>query len=71
MDIPEIRALVEACSYKPGWLIQFHRGEQTLTEFGTREWTRPYIQIEVTTESDASLDSTGTGIRTPWKSGKT
>lgn len=55
----ELIELVMECSYKPGWWINVHTQG------------RPYIQLEVTTEAEASLDShKRDGTRTPWKSGK-
>jgi hypothetical protein len=61
MNSGEIRTLVEACAYKPGWEILFRIDLDS----------RPYIQISVDDRSDASLDSARRdGTRTPWKSGK-
>ena len=58
----ELIDIVDAISYKPGWNIRL------LADI-RRE--APYIQIEVDTRSDATLDPTGrTTERTPWKSGK-
>lgn len=57
----EIREIVEAITYKPGWTVH-------LLMDGA---LRPYVQLEVSTESDASLDSVARdGSRAPWKSGK-
>lgn len=62
MTWDEMRSLVGACTYKPGWSVSLH------DEKGTG---RAYIQLSVSEESDASLDSaTRDGTRTPWKSGK-
>lgn len=54
--------LVSACSYKPGWFIEFAQEHHT---------GRPYIQLSVSADAEASLDSAKRdGTRTPWKSGK-
>lgn len=54
-------AIVYAITYKPGWHVSFK----------TPDDDRPYVQLEVSTLSDATLDPTGKSIeRTPWKSGK-
>lgn len=63
MNQYEMSLLVNACTYKPGWDIVFHVDPEK------RE--RPYIQLHVRAESDASLDSAKRdGTRTPWSSGK-
>lgn len=67
MLLEQMKMLVDDCSYKPGWIIRFERGPQSLSGY----FDRPYIQIEVTEEAEASLDSSRTGKRVPWKSGKT
>jgi len=60
MTNDEIREIVEKCTYKPGWTI-------LVKESGDRL----FIQISVSEESDASLDSASRdGTRVPWKSGK-
>ncbi len=57
----EIAELVEACTYKPGWSILL----------GSDVSGHLFIQLQVTEESDASLDSyRRDGTRTPWMSGK-
>lgn len=58
----EIVGLVQSCTYKPGW--------RTIIMW---DGTRPYIQLEVTVEAEASMESAGPnrGQRSPWKSGKT
>lgn len=62
MNYLEMKTLVERCSYKPGWTIEFHHDSND---------RRPYIQISVDETSDASLDSyLRDGTRTPWKPGK-
>lgn len=69
MDLHEMRTLVEACTYKPGWTIRFNSGEKFE---GAMRYDRPYIQIEVSEEAEASMDSTvrDGSVRIPWKSGK-
>jgi hypothetical protein len=58
----EMREIVEAISYKPGWTIVFA---------DPGKGKRPYVQLEVDEASDASLDAhKRDGIRTPWRSGK-
>lgn len=55
----EMLHVVKQITYKPGWVILFVPGE------------RSYVQLAVSLESDASLDSVKRdGTRTPWKSGK-
>lgn len=68
MDLYEMRELVELVSYKPGWNINFHAGDKVA--YGV--YSRPYIQIEVTEEAEASMESSGPnkGKRVPWKGGK-
>lgn len=58
------RVILE-CTYKPGWLLHF--GSEV-----TSESYRPFIQVEVTAEAEASMESTGPnkGTRSPWKGGK-
>ena len=41
----EIKTLVDACSYKPGWSITLHL-----------DGSRPYIQIEATTIDSQTLE---------------
>jgi hypothetical protein len=61
MLFSEMQAIVSACTYKPGWEIAVFNDLDS----------RPYIQLSVSTESDASLDSLKRdGTRTPWRSGK-
>lgn len=64
MDKHEMRELIASCTYKPGWKVHFHPG------YGRSD--RPWIQVEVTTEAEASTESTGPnkGQRAPWKGGK-
>lgn len=58
MTRDEMKGLVEACTYKPGWTIKFALDD---------EW-KPYFQIHVGVESDACLDSVKRdGSRTPWR----
>ncbi|MCC5780552.1 hypothetical protein H7H48_15935 [Nitratireductor sp. B36] len=60
MTPKELSEIVSSITYKPGWIVHLK------ADFG-----RPYLQLEVTTETDASLDSyLRDGTRTPWKSGK-
>lgn len=61
MDFDDMHSLVRACTYKPGWLIHL------------RDDGRPYIQVEVTEEAEASMESQGPnkGVRSSWKGGKT
>ncbi|QOE32133.1 hypothetical protein CPT_Paso_016 [Rhizobium phage Paso] len=58
----ELIDLVRQCTYKPGWKLIC----------GQDKGKRLYIQVEVTTEAEASMESTGPckGIRSPWKGGK-
>lgn len=60
----DIRRLVFDCEYKPGW---------TILLLWDDAFHRPYIQIEVGVEAEASAESSGPnkGKRIPWKSGKT
>lgn len=61
MLVTTMQSIVSACTYKPGWEISFFVDADD----------RPYIQLSVSTESDATLDSAmRDGTRTPWKSGK-
>lgn len=61
MALPEMEAIVASCTYKPGWSVSMH----------VEPGGRPYIQVAVSEESDATLDSAKRdGSRTPWKSGK-
>lgn len=56
----DIHKIVRQITYKPGWKILLEGLDD-----------RPYVQVEVTAESDASLDSQKRdGTRTPWKSAK-
>lgn len=60
MNDSEMRELVQACTYKPGWKVTFYSSA-----------TRPYIQLHVGADSEASLDSAARdGARVPWSSGK-
>lgn len=60
MTVSEMRDLVSAITYKPGWSIRF-----------VREGARPYVQAFVGVESDSSLDSAARdGTREPWATGK-
>lgn len=60
MTLTEMTQLVRDCTYKPGWSIWLHL-----------EGDRPYLQLGVSSISDASLDSAKRdGTRTPWRSGK-
>ncbi|AGC35939.1 hypothetical protein HOS22_gp15 [Rhizobium phage RHEph08] len=75
MDLHEMRTLVEACTYKPGWIINFHAGDKERASDGYNMFPvygRPYIQIEVTEEAEASTEASGPakGERSPWKSAK-
>lgn len=59
MTYDEMKELVNQCSYKPGWTI-LHSYDG-----------RPFIQLSVSVESYATLDShKRDGTRAPWKSGK-
>ena len=61
MTLSEMEAIVASCTYKPGWTIELH------VDHGAR----PYVQLSVSEESDATLDSAKRdGTRAPWKSGK-
>jgi hypothetical protein len=57
--LDDMERIVSAISYKPGWKIEFVPTD------------RPYIQLHVSEESDAALDSAQrNGTRTPWRSAK-
>lgn len=58
----EMINLVKSCTYKPGWRAVFKvdRGSTP---------GRPYIQIEVSTEAEASFN-VQTGERQEWRGGK-
>jgi len=62
MTFEQITEIVDQITYRPGWMI-----------LSRRDWSdtkgRPYVQIAVSTESEASL-SPFTGKRETWKSGK-
>lgn len=63
MTNSEIKAIIEAITYKPGWTLHLSADDAALS--------RPFLQLNVSIESDASLDSAARdGTRTPWKSGK-
>lgn len=57
MTFNEMAEIVGAISYRPGWSINIFDGD------------RPYVQIHVSTESEASL-SPFNGKREAWRSGK-
>lgn len=58
----EMRRIISAITYKPGWCVAL-RSDRV-----TGRW---YIQAEVGEQSDLTLDPTGrSSARTPWKSGK-
>lgn len=66
LEIEDIGLIINSITYKPGWSIQFNRGKELNSAFD-----RPYVQLSVYTESDATLDSVSRdGTRVPWKSGK-
>jgi hypothetical protein len=58
--------LVRECTYKPGWRV-----DVGYDGYGTKQ-QRLYIQVSVTTEAEASMESAGPdrGKRQPWKGGK-
>lgn len=61
MTLEETVEILKAISYKPGWKVML----------GGLHDDRLYVQIDVTEESDASLDSAKRdGSRTPWRSAK-
>lgn len=63
MTKEEMAEIISRITYKPGWRIKF--------VLGSNDKVRPYIQLSVGIESDATLDPTRkTENRTPWKSGK-
>lgn len=66
MTYEEMASLVEACTYKPGWSVKLTREAAIATTAGD---LRPYIQVCVDVEADASMDSL-TRQRAPWKGGK-
>ncbi len=70
MTSSEINELVRACSYKPGWKIIL--GYDKVVVDGAPRQSRLFIQVEVTTEAEASMESAGPdkGKRSPWKGGK-
>lgn len=59
MTYDEMTEIVQNISYRPGWTILI----------GKDLSDRPFVQISVSEESEASL-SPFTGAREPWKSGK-
>ena len=59
MTYSEMQAIVDNISYKPGWTVILGKDERE----------RPYVQLGVSAESEASL-SPFSGEREPWKSGK-
>lgn len=60
MTLQEIVSIIGSVTYKPGWSVLMGFSEK-----------RPYVQLEVSTISDATLDSyKRDGTRTPWKSAK-
>jgi len=60
MTIHDILMIISRVTYKPGWSVLMGIDGE-----------RPFIQLEVSTESDATLDSAKRdGSRTPWKSAK-
>lgn len=59
MTFEEMTELVSAITYRPGWDILIKKDGEG----------RPFVQIAVSTESEASL-SPFTGQREAWKSGK-
>lgn len=64
MTNEEMFKIVDAVTYKRGWHVGFFAVAADPSE-------RPYVQLSVSEESDASLDSVKRdGSRTPWKSGK-
>lgn len=65
MTLEEMHNIVSQITYRPGWTIILGR-DKASPSWGKH---RPFIQIEVSTESEASL-SPFTGEREAWKSGK-
>lgn len=66
MHPPEAQAIVDACSYKPGWTIKLHcEGTQTPANM------RPklYVQLSVT-PAPGAVSPHGGAPEVPWKSGK-
>ncbi|QIG68290.1 hypothetical protein EVB57_013 [Rhizobium phage RHph_Y1_20] len=61
LTIGQIEELVGSCSYKPGWTVHLHG-----------DGDRPYIQIEVSVEAEASMESAGPtkGRRSSWNGSK-
>ena len=60
VTIQDICDIISRVTYKPGWSV--------LMGF---DGERPYLQVEVSTVSEASMDSQKRdGTRTPWKSAK-
>lgn len=57
MHPPEAQAIVDACSYKPGWTIKLHNNAGL------------YVQLEVIPYA-GQLSPHGGGPEVPWKSGK-
>lgn len=66
MHPPEAQAIVDACSYKPGWTIKLHC-DGTQTPADPRR-IKLYVQLEVTPQP-GQLSPHG-GPEVPWKSGK-
>jgi hypothetical protein len=60
MKLQDICDIIGRITYKPGWAILMGMDGE-----------RPYLQVEVSAEAEASMDShTRDGTRAPWKSGK-
>lgn len=61
MTLDEMASIVGAITYKPGWALRLRQDAGQ----------RPYLQVEVSAEAAAALDShRRDGTRTPWRSGK-
>lgn len=60
MTLQEIAEIIGRVTYKPGWTVLMGMDGE-----------RPFLQIDVSKETEASMDShLRDGTRTPWKSGK-
>jgi hypothetical protein len=60
MNRTEIVEILSRIAYKPGWTIRFGLDAPD---------TRPFVQIEVSTEAEASTDSVDR-VRRPWRGAK-
>ncbi len=74
MTFDNIKSLVDAVTYKPGWSIRLDQDKPLLVHKVSWKFTeeingRPYIQVRVEEWTDAAL-SPHTGKRQAWSGGK-